>query len=165
MAESRMRTVIYPGTFDPITNGHLDVIVRALTLFDKVIVTVAENRDKVPLFSVEERLDILQEAVKGLGNVEVDHFSGLVVDHARARGACAIIRGLRAVSDFEAEFQMALMNRHMNQDVATVFLMPHDRYTHLNSSIIREISSLGGDVSDYVPPVVQEALDQKYRHE
>jgi len=165
MGESRMRTVIYPGTFDPITNGHLDVIVRALALFDKVIVTVAENRDKVPLFSVEERLDILQEAVKGLGNVEVDHFSGLVVDHARARGACAIIRGLRAVSDFEAEFQMALMNRHMNQDVATVFLMPHDRYTHLNSSIIREISSLGGDVSDYVPPVVQEALDQKYRHE
>jgi len=160
-----MRTVIYPGTFDPITNGHLDVIVRALALFDEVIVTVAENRNKVPLFSVEERLDILQEAVKGLGNVKVDHFSGLVVDHARARGACAIIRGLRAVSDFEAEFQMALMNRHMNQDVATVFLMPHDRYTHLNSSIIREISSLGGDVSDYVPPVVQEALDQKYRHE
>ncbi len=165
MGESRMRTVIYPGTFDPITNGHLDVIVRALALFDKVIVTVAENREKVPLFSVEERLDILQEAVKGLGNVEVDHFSGLVVDHAQARGACAIIRGLRAVSDFEAEFQMALMNRHMNQDVATVFLMPHDRYTHLNSSIIREISSLGGDVSDYVPPVVKEALDQKYRHE
>jgi len=165
MGESRMRTVIYPGTFDPITNGHLDVIVRALALFDEVIVTVAENRNKVPLFSVEERLDILQEAVKDLGNVKVDHFSGLVVDHARARGACAIIRGLRAVSDFEAEFQMALMNRHMNQDVATVFLMPHDRYTHLNSSIIREISSLGGDVSDYVPPVVQEALDQKYRHE
>ena len=165
MAESRMRTVIYPGTFDPITNGHLDVIVRALTLFDKVIVSVAENRDKVPLFSVEERLDIIREAVKDLGNIEVDHFSGLVVDHARAKGACAIIRGLRAVSDFEAEFQMALMNRHMDQDVTTVFLMPHDRYTHLNSSIIREISSLGGDVSDFVPPVVKEALDQKYRHE
>ena len=158
-----MRTAIYPGTFDPITNGHLDVIIRALTLFDRVIVAVAENSNKVPLFTVKERLEILREAVAGLGNVEIDHFKGLVVDQARTRDACAIIRGLRAVSDFEAEFQMALMNRHMNREVTTVFLMPNERYTHLNSSIIREIASLGGDVTDYVPQVVKKALDAKYR--
>ncbi|UCH09171.1 MAG: pantetheine-phosphate adenylyltransferase [Fidelibacterota bacterium] len=157
-----MRTVIYPGTFDPITNGHLDVIIRALKLFDKVIVAVAENPDKQPLFTVQERLDMIQAAVDGLENVTVDHFSGLVVDFAKTKGACAIIRGLRAISDFEIEFQMALMNRHMVREVTTVFLMPHDRYTHLNSSIIREIASLDGDVSDFVPPAVVEYLNQKY---
>ncbi|MFB0516025.1 MAG: pantetheine-phosphate adenylyltransferase [Candidatus Neomarinimicrobiota bacterium] len=160
-----MRTVVYPGTFDPITNGHLDVIVRALNLFDKVIVAVADNPDKVPLFNVEERLELIRETVKDLGPVEVDHFSGLAVDYAKAKGACAIIRGLRAISDFEIEFQMALMNRHMDQDVATVFLMPHYRYTHLNSSIIREIASLNGDIADFVPPVVQKALTRKYRRD
>ncbi len=165
MAKSGMRTVVYPGTFDPITNGHLDVITRALNLFDKVIVAVAENPDKVPLFTVEERLELIREAVKELSNIELDHFSGLAVNYARDKGACAIIRGLRAISDFEIEFQMALMNRHMDQNVATVFLMPHDRYTHLNSSIIREIASMGGDISDFVPPVVEKALNEKYRHE
>lgn len=160
-----MRTAIYPGTFDPITNGHLDVIVRALTLFDRVVVAVAENANKVPLFTVEERLDIIREVVTGLGNVDIDHFNGLVVDYALVKDACAIIRGLRAVSDFEAEFQMALMNRHMNREVTTVFLMPNERYTHLNSSIIREIASLGGDVTDYVPQVVKKALDAKYRRD
>ena len=160
-----MRTVIYPGTFDPITNGHLDVITRALKLFDRVIVAIAENPDKSPLFTVEERLEMIQAAVEKLGNVDVDHFSGLVVDFARARGACAIIRGLRAISDFEIEFQMALMNRHMDRKITTVFLMPHDRYTHLNSSIIREIASLDGDVSDFVPPTVVEFLNRKYRHQ
>ncbi len=165
MAKSGMRTVVYPGTFDPITNGHLDVITRALNLFDKVIVAVAENPDKVPLFTVEERLELIREAVKELSNIELDHFSGLAVNYARDKGACAIIRGLRAISDFEIEFQMALMNRHMDQNVATVFLMPHDRYTHLNSSIIREIASMGGDISDFVPLVVEKALNEKYRHE
>ncbi len=165
MAESNMKTVLYPGTFDPITNGHMDVIVRALNLFDRVVVTVADNPDKAPLFNVTERLEMIREAVQDLDNVEVNHFSGLAVDYARERGACAIIRGLRAISDFEVEFQMALMNRHMDPDVTTVFLMPHDRYTHLNSSIIREISSLGGDVSDFVPPVVKKALSKKYRHD
>lgn len=165
MAKSGMRTVVYPGTFDPITNGHLDVITRALNLFDKVIVAVAENPDKVPLFTVEERLELIREAVKELSNIELDHFSGLAVNYAHDKGACAIIRGLRAISDFEIEFQMALMNRHMDQNVATVFLMPHDRYTHLNSSIIREIASMGGDISDFVPPVVEEALNEKYHYE
>jgi pantetheine-phosphate adenylyltransferase len=157
-----MRTVVYPGTFDPITNGHLDVIVRALNLFDRVLVTVADNPDKHPLFSVNERLEMIRDAVKDLGDVEVEPFSGLIVDYAKLNNACAIIRGLRAISDFEAEFQMALMNRHMNQDIATVFLMPHDRYTHLNSSIIREIASLGGDVSSYVPAKVMNRLKEKY---
>jgi pantetheine-phosphate adenylyltransferase len=157
-----MRTVVYPGTFDPITNGHLDVIIRALNLFDNVLVTVADNPDKHPLFSVNERLEMIRDAVKDLGDVEVEPFSGLIVDYAKLNNACAIIRGLRAISDFEAEFQMALMNRHMNQDIATVFLMPHDRYTHLNSSIIREIASLGGDVSSYVPAKVMNRLKEKY---
>jgi pantetheine-phosphate adenylyltransferase len=157
-----MRTVVYPGTFDPITNGHLDVIIRALNLFDKVLVTVADNPDKHPLFSVNERLEMIREAVKDLGDVEVEPFSGLIVDYAKLNKACAIIRGLRAISDFEVEFQMALMNRHMDQNIATVFLMPHDRYTHLNSSIIREIASLGGDVSSYVPAMVMKRLREKY---
>ena len=157
-----MRTVIYPGSFDPITNGHLDVIVRALQLFDKVIVSVAENRDKTPLFPIEERMEMNRKATRELGEVEVDHFSGLVVDYAKAKGACAIIRGLRAISDFEFEFQMALMNRHMNPEVATVFLMPHARYTHLNSSIVREIAQLGGDIADFVPPVVESYLKKAY---
>ena len=159
-----MRTVVYPGTFDPITNGHLDVIVRALTLFDRVIVAVAHNPNKAPLFSVDERLALIRASTDGFGAVTVDHFTGLVVDYAQGHEAVAVIRGLRAISDFEFEFQMALMNRHMMPDIATVFLMPHDRYTHLNATIIREIAGFGGDVADFVPPVVKQALDKKYPH-
>ena len=159
-----MRTVVYPGTFDPITNGHLDVIVRALTLFDKVVVAIARNPGKSPLFTLEERLAMMEASTRELGDVVVDHFSSLVVDYAREQDACAIIRGLRAISDFEFEFQMALMNRHMEPEIATVFLMPHDRYTHLNATIIREIASLGGDVAAFVPPAVKQALDKKYPH-
>lgn len=162
MVENVTKKVVYPGTFDPITNGHLDVIIRALKLFDKVLVTVADNPDKSPLFNVDERMDMVREATAVLGDVEVDHFAGLIVDYAKEKDACAIIRGLRAISDFEIEFQMALMNRHMDQDITTVFLMPHDRYTHLNSSIIREIASLGGDISDFVPAKVKQRLEEKY---
>ncbi|MCK4578076.1 MAG: pantetheine-phosphate adenylyltransferase [Candidatus Marinimicrobia bacterium] len=160
-----MRTVIYPGSFDPVTNGHLDIIERALKLFDQVIIAVAENPKKTPLFTVEERLHMLREATAGFSHVKVTNYSGLTVDFAKVHGACALIRGLRALSDFEAEFQMALINRHMEPDIATVFLMPHDRYTHLNSSIIREIARLGRDVTDFVPPIVINYLREKYNHE
>ena len=160
-----MTTAIYPGSFDPITNGHLDVISRALSLFDKVIVTVADNPAKRPLFTIEERQEMIRQSTADMQGVVVASFTGLVVDHARQHNAIAIIRGLRAISDFECEFQMALMNRHMAADINTVFLMPHERYTHLNSSIIREIASFGQDVSAYVPEVVAQRLRSKFDHD
>lgn len=159
-----MRTAIYPGTFDPITYGHLDIIKRAVRLFDHVIVAVAENPRKDPLFSTNERIEMIEE-VCDIENVRVDHFQGLLVDYARSQGACALIRGLRAVSDFEYEFQMALVNRKLSEDLSTVFLMPHERYTHLNSSIVREVASLHGDVSPYVPPAVVARLGAKFSKE
>ena len=157
-----MKTAVYPGSFDPVTNGHLDVIGRALKLFDKVIVTVADNPAKAPLFSIADRQEMIRQSCADLQGVEVDSFSGLVVEYARNKDAVAIIRGLRAISDFEFEFQMALMNRNMAPDINTVFLMPHDRYTHLNSSIIREIASFGEDVSKFVPPIVSQYLRDKF---
>ena len=160
-----MTTAIYPGSFDPITNGHLDVISRALSLFDKVIVTVADNPAKRPLFTIEERQEMIRQSTADMQGVVVASFTGLVVDHARQHDAVAIIRGLRAISDFEFEFQMALMNRHMAADINTVFLMPHERYTHLNSSIIREIASFGQDVSAYVPEIVAQRLRSKFDHD
>lgn len=157
-----MRIVMYPGTFDPITFGHIDIIKRAKELFDSVVVTVAVNPGKTPLFSLEERIYMLKESLKEYENISVDSFDGLVVDHAHQVGAVGIIRGLRAVSDFEYEFQMALMNRKLASDIATVFLMPHEKYTYLDSSIVRNLASLQSNVSEFVPPVVAEALRKKF---
>ena len=157
-----MRKVIYPGTFDPVTNGHIDVIKRASELFDSVVVTIAINASKTPLFSTEERLNMLKESLKEFKNIEVDSFNGLVVEHANKVGAVAIIRGLRAVSDFEYEFQMALMNRKLDSDITTVFLMPHEKYTYLNSSLIRNLAELNADISEFVPTPVAKALKEKF---
>lgn len=160
-----MRIAIYPGTFDPVTNGHLDIIERAALLFDKVIVTVAVNSSKTPMFTAEERVELIRSILKQkrLTNVTVEEFSGLLVSFAKKKKAAAIIRGLRAISDFEYEFQMALMNRKQASGIATVFLMPHERYTYLNSSIIREIARLHGNFKDFVHPVVFRALKKKLR--
>jgi len=156
-----MKTVMYPGTFDPITNGHIDVIKRAIDLFDKVVVTVARNPVKTPMFTVEERLEMMEISLKEFPNVFVDSFQGLVVDHAKEIGAIGIIRGLRAVSDFEYEFQMALMNRKLDENLRTIFLMPHEKYTYLNSTIIRNLAQFNSDVSDFVPKIVSDLLKKK----
>lgn len=158
-----MRTVIYPGSFDPLTNGHLDVVQRAAKLFDRVIVAVASNEGKKPLFSQHERLDLVAKCVKHLPNVEVDAFDCLLVEYVEKQSAQAIIRGLRAVSDFEFEFQLALMNRKLNERIETIFMMPKDTYTFLSSRIVKEIARLGGDVEAFVPPPVRKALIARLR--
>lgn len=160
-----MRTAIYPGTFDPITYGHMDVIERASRLFDLIIVTVARNPAKTPLFTARERIFLIQQVLPDLdteGRVEVEPFDGLIVDFARQKKAAAIIRGLRAVTDFEYELQMALVNRRLATNVSTVFLMPHEKYTYLNSTIVKEVASFGGDISNFVPPVVEMKIQQKF---
>ncbi len=158
-----MKIAIYPGTFDPITYGHIDILERAMKLFDRVIITIARNSAKNPLFTEQERLNMITEVVKKYPHVEVDSFDGLLVAYARKKKATAIVRGLRAISDFEYELQMALMNRKLDDTVETVFLMPNEKYTYLNSSIVREIARLGGEVSGFVPPSVRDALNGKTR--
>jgi pantetheine-phosphate adenylyltransferase len=162
MQFSEMRRAIYPGSFDPVTNGHLDVIERARKLFDEVVVAVAHNDEKQPLFSLQQRLDLLRETAGKIDNVRITEFSGLLVEFAGAQGAGAVIRGLRAISDFEFEFQMALMNRHLNPAVETIFLMPKEEYTYLSSRIVKEIARLGGNVSSFVPGRVVKALNEKF---
>jgi pantetheine-phosphate adenylyltransferase len=160
-----VRRAIYPGTFDPITFGHLDILFRAIKMFDEIIITIAINPSKKPLFSLEERKQLIQTVLadqEALQNVTVEAFEGLLVKYAVEKKACAIIRGLRAVSDFEYELQMALMNRRLEDSISTVFMMPHEKYTYLNSSIVKEVARLGGDISNFVPPSVAEALLSKF---
>ena len=158
-----MRTALYPGTFDPVTNGHLDLVRRTARLFDKVVVAVGTARGKDPMFTVDERVEMVRKAVEGIPAVHVVSFDGLLVDVVREVGAVAIIRGLRAVSDFEYEFQMALMNRRLAADIETVFLMPSESYTYLDSTIVKEVVLLGGDVSGLVPENVLDALSERRR--
>lgn len=156
-----MRAAIYPGTFDPITNGHLDIIERAMRLFDRVTVAVTTNPSKKTLFDVREREEMIREVTSCFPIVEVESFSGLLVEYATRKGATAVVRGLRAVSDFEFEFQMALVNRKIAGNIVTVFLMPNEKYTYLNSTIVKEVAAFGGDVSMFVPPQVGVRLAAK----
>jgi len=153
---------VYPGTFDPITYGHIDVVERAAQLFDRVIILVAHNTTKAPLFTDDERIAMIKDLFKRHRNIEVEGFDGLLVDYARGRKASVVVRGLRAVSAFEIEFQMALTNRKMSRDLETIFLVPREQYSYLNSTIVREIARLGGDVSDFVPAGVRRRLEAKF---
>src|SRR3990167_2138002 len=157
-----MKTAVYPGSFDPITNGHIDVIERALKLFDKVIVAVGDNPEKKPLFSTKERIAMLRESTKHLKNLEIDSFSGLLIDYVKGKNSRIIIRGLRAVSDFEFEFQRALLNRVVDGGIETIFIMTKEDYVYLNSSIIKEMAMFGGKVNGLVPKIVEEKLREKF---
>jgi pantetheine-phosphate adenylyltransferase len=157
-----MRRAIYPGSFDPITKGHLDVIERAAQLFDELVVAVAFNEEKKSLFSAEERVAMIRSAVEGRGRIRVAQFRGLLVEFAQAQEAVAVVRGLRAVSDFEFEFQMALMNRKLLPTLETIFVTPREEYTYLSSRIVKEIARLGGNVEAFVPPPVARALAERF---
>ena len=158
----KAKIAVYPGTFDPVTYGHIDLIKRATKIFDKVIVAVADNPSKGTLFSVEERVSMLKDAVKGMKSVIVDDFDGLVVDYVKRSGANVMIRGLRMLSDFEYEFQMALTNRKLNGEIETIFMMPSESYSYVSSKLIKEAVSLGADVSNFVPAKVQKRLNEKF---
>ena len=155
------KTTVYPGTFDPITSGHRDLVVRTAAMFDRVIVAIADNPDKMPLFDLKQRIDLAREVLRDVEHVEIMGFSGLLIDFVRDQDARVILRGLRAVSDFEYEFQLASMNRRLDNNIETVFLTPSERYTFVSASLVKEIARYQGDVSDFVHPVVHEALKQK----
>lgn len=157
-----MRKVVYPGTFDPITNGHVDLVERACRLFDKVVVAIAASSKKNPLFSLEERVELTRNVLAHIPNVEVCGFDTLLADLVKEQQACAVLRGLRAVSDFEYEFQLANMNRALLPEMESLFLTPSEHLSYISSSLVREIASLGGDVSQFVPPLVQQSLQAKY---
>jgi len=152
---------VYPGSFDPLTNGHVDIIMRGARLFDRIVIAILVNAEKSPLFSMDERVDIVRTVFKGMPNVEVDTFQGLLVDYVERRNAQVIVRGLRAVSDFEFEFQMALMNRRLNGKIETVFMMPAEQYSYISSRLIKEVFSLGGRVHGLVPDIVEDRLRDK----
>jgi pantetheine-phosphate adenylyltransferase len=156
------KVAIYPGSFDPITNGHLDILKRGLTLFDKIIVAILHNPGKKCLFDIHERVEMLEQSLKDTPQVEIGTFDGLLVDYAKQRNACAILRGMRAVSDFEYEFQLALMNRHLNRKIQTVFLMTSFRWIYISSSIIKEAAQFGGNIENMVPKAVNQKLKEKF---
>jgi len=157
-----MKKILYPGTFDPIHNGHIDIAIRTADLFDQLEFVVAVNPDKKTLFSKEERVDMIRKSVKSHKNIKVNFFKGLVVEYASIRGHSAIIRGLRHVSDFEFEFQMAMMNFHLKKEIKSLFMMPDEKYIHINSSVVKDVSKNGGDVSAFVPSCVRSALFSKF---
>ena len=161
--ENMEKTVVYAGTFDPVTYGHIDLVRRGIRIFDKLILAVARDTGKVPLFSLEERVEILKEVVKDMPGVEVESFSGLLVDYMRKRGLRVVLRGLRAGSDFEHEFQNVLTNRKLNSEIETIFMMPKEEYSYISSSMLKQVVTLGGDSSKFVPAVVQKKLEAKLR--
>ena len=158
------RIAVYPGSYDPLTNGHIDIIRRGLTIFDKIIVAALQNVSKKYLFPLEERLQIMEEVFRENDRIEIDHFEGLLVDYMQTKNINVVVRGLRAISDFEIEFQMALMNRQMRDSIETIFLVPSINYSFVSSRLVKEVYSLGGDIHSFVPPIVDRKLQEKYRH-